>query len=128
MKEEFDARVLCSRCPATRRWPGTAERLAPQVEIRHKLSWGESQTLKEEFHAYGLPDSMFYLVGLLKVGAGVVLVTGVWLDLPVQAAAGVVALLMVGAIAMHVKVGDPVGRSVPAALMLIMSAGIVLLA
>ncbi len=71
---------------------------------------------------------MFYLVGLLKVGAGVVLVTGVWLDLPVQAAAGVVALLMVGAIAMHVKVGDPVGRSVPAALMLIMSAGIVLLA
>ena len=35
---------------------------------------------------------------------------------------------MVGAIAMHVKVGDPVGRSVPAALMLIMSAGIVLLA
>lgn len=89
---------------------------------------GESQTLKEEFHAYGLPDSMFYLVGLLKVGAGVVLVTGVWLDLPVQAAAGVVALLMVGAIAMHVKVGDPVGRSVPAALMLIMSAGIVLLA
>ena len=89
---------------------------------------GESQTLKEEFHAYGLPDSMFYLVGLLKVGAGVVLVTGVWLALPVQAAAGVVALLMVGAIAMHVKVGDPVGRSVPAALMLIMSAGIVLLA
>ena len=88
---------------------------------------GEARTLKEEFHAYGLPDSMFYLVGLLKVGAGVVLVTGVWLDLPVQAAAGVVALLMVGAIAMHVKVGDPVGRSVPAALMLIMSAGILLL-
>ena len=89
---------------------------------------GEARTLKEEFHAYGLPDSMFYLVGLLKVGAGVVLVAGVWLDLPVQAAAGVVALLMVSAIAMHVKVGDPVGRSVPAALMLIMSAGIVLLA
>jgi hypothetical protein len=88
---------------------------------------GEAKTLKEEFHTYGLPDFVFYLVGLLKIGAGLVLVAGVWLDLPVQAAAGVVALLMVGALAMHVRVGDPVSRSVPAALMLIMSAGIFLL-
>lgn len=89
---------------------------------------GEAKTLREEFHAYGLPDVAFYAVGALKIIAGVVLVAGLWLDLPVRAAAGIVALLMVGALVMHVKVGDPPKRSVPAALMLLMCAGIVFLA
>jgi hypothetical protein len=34
---------------------------------------------------------------------------------------------MIGAIAMHVKVGDPLMKSIPAALMLAMSAAIVAL-
>lgn len=88
---------------------------------------GEAKTLREEFRAYGLPDVAFYVVGALKIGAGVVLLAGLWLDLPVRVAAGVVAALMVGALAMHVKVGDPARRSVPAALMLLMSGAIVLL-
>ena len=40
----------------------------------------------------------------------------------VAPAAGVVAVLMAGALAMHVKVGDPPSKSVPATLMLLMSA------
>jgi hypothetical protein len=88
---------------------------------------GEAQSLKEEFAAYGLPDIAFYLVGGLKVAAGVVLVAGIWFALPVQLAAGVVAVLMVGALTMHAKVGDPAKRSLPAALMLLMSIAIVLL-
>jgi hypothetical protein len=89
---------------------------------------GEAQTLKEEFAAYGLPDIAFYVVGGLKIAAGLVLVAGIWFALPVQLAAGVVAVLMVGALAMHAKVGDPAKRSLPAALMLLMSIAIVLLA
>lgn len=89
---------------------------------------GQARTLKEEFHAYGLPDAAFYVVGALKIGAGIVLVAGLWVDLPVRLAAGVVAVLMIGALAMHARVGDPAKRSIPAALMLLMSAGIVLLA
>jgi hypothetical protein len=46
---------------------------------------------------------------------------------PVRPAAMVVLALMLGAIAMHVKVGDPLVKSVPAILMLAMSTGIVLL-
>lgn len=88
---------------------------------------GDASTLREEFHAYGLPVAAFYLVGALKVAAGIILVAGLWLDLPVRTAAGVVAALMVGALAMHAKVGDPLKRSVPAALMLVMSGAIVLL-
>ena len=88
---------------------------------------GDAPTLREEFRVYGLPDFMFYLVGGLKIVAGLVLLAGLWWALPVRVAAGVVAALMVGAIAMHIKVKDPVRRSVPAALMLAMCVAIAVL-
>ncbi|NQW05566.1 MAG: DoxX family protein [Acidobacteria bacterium] len=88
---------------------------------------GAAQTLQAEFATYGLPGFAFYLVGALKIGAAVVLLAGVWMALPVREAAGLVAALMIGAIAMHIKVGDPVMKSLPAALMLAMSAAIVAL-
>lgn len=88
---------------------------------------GGAQTLKEEFAAYGLPDSARYVVGALKVGAGVILLAGVWTPLPVHIAAGVVAVLMCGALAMHLKVGDRPMKSLPAALMLAMCIAIVAL-
>jgi len=89
---------------------------------------GAATSLREEFAVYGLPLAAFYAVGVLKVGSALVLIAGVWLDVPVQLAAGVVAALMVGALAMHVKVGDPVKKAVPATLMLAMSTAIALLA
>ena len=88
---------------------------------------GGAKTLKEEFAAYGLTEALFWIVGALKVGAAVVLIAGVWLALPVDIAAGVVAFLMVGAIAMHVKVSDPPMKSMPAVMMLAMSVAIILL-
>jgi hypothetical protein len=42
-------------------------------------------------------------------------------------AAAVVAVLMLGAVVMHLKVGDAVSKYVPAALMLAMSGGICVL-
>ena len=88
---------------------------------------GAARTLQEEFATYGLPGVAFYLVGALKIGAALVLIAGVWIALPVGAAAGLVAALMVGAVAMHLKVGDPPIKSLPAALMLALSAAIVAL-
>ena len=88
---------------------------------------GASQTLQGEFNAYGLPGFFFYLVGALKIGTALVLIAGVWMALPVRAAAGLVAALMIGAVAMHVKVRDPAMKLLPAALMLAMSLAIVAL-
>ena len=88
---------------------------------------GNAKTLQEEFATYGLPGFAFYLVGALKIGAALVLIAGLWMALPVQAAAGLVAVLMLGAVAMHVKVGDPLVKALPAVLMLAMSAAIVAL-
>jgi len=88
---------------------------------------GEARTLKQEFAAYGLPEVAFYLVGALKITAGIILIAGVWFRLPVQFAAGMVAVLMVGALVMHLKVGDAPMKSLPALLMLLMSIAIVIL-
>jgi len=88
---------------------------------------GSATSLREEFQAYGLPEVAFYVVGALKITAGVILIAGVWLPVPVGLAAGVVAALMVGALVMHAKVGDPLMKSVPAALVLVMSVAILFL-
>jgi uncharacterized membrane protein YphA (DoxX/SURF4 family) len=99
------------------------------VRARSATSYrgGAARTLQEEFAAYGLPGFVFYLVGMLKVGAAIALIAGVWIELPVQAAAGLVAVLMIGALAMHLKVGDPPMKSLPAAAMLALSVAIVAL-
>ncbi len=85
---------------------------------------GDAKSLKEEFSAYGLPDFFFYLVGALKIGSAIALLAGLWLPDLVLPAAAVVAVLMVGALVMHVKVKDPAIKSLPAFLMLLMSAGL----
>ena len=85
---------------------------------------GKARSLKEEFAAYGLPDMVFYFVGVLKIGSALMLLAGIWVEALVLPAAVVVALLMVGALVMHVKVKDPAIKSLPAFLMLIMSAGL----
>ncbi len=81
---------------------------------------GVATSLREEFDAYGLPSAAFYVVGLLKVAAGVILLAGLLWPTPVKLSAEVVAVLMVGAIIMHVKIKDPVIKSVPAVIMLTM--------
>ncbi len=87
----------------------------------------DSQNLKQEFLAYGLPLGVFYLVGFLKVGSAIALLASLWLPSIAIYPAGVVAFLMVGALLMHVKVKDPLLKSLPAALMLAMSLSIVAL-
>jgi hypothetical protein len=89
---------------------------------------GTATSLREEFAVYGLPSAAFFVVGALKITSAVILIVGVWVSaLPVTIAAGVIAALMVGAIIMHVKVGDPVTKALPATAMLAMSASILLL-
>lgn len=99
------------------------------VRMRSATSYrgGSAQSLREEFAAYGLPPIMFYVVGTLKVLAGIILFAGLWLPLPVTGAAVVVAVLMVGALAMHLKVKDSLQKSVPAATVLILCLALIVL-
>ncbi len=62
--------------------------------------------------------------GGLKIIGGALLLVGMACPPVVLPAAAVIAVLMLGAVAMHLKVGDPVSKFVPAALMLAMSGAI----
>jgi len=85
---------------------------------------GEAKNLKEEFATYGLPGSVFYIVGGLKIICGLLLLVGLAYPPVVLPAAAVVVALMLGAVVMHLKVSDGVLKYVPATLMLAMSGAI----
>ncbi len=88
---------------------------------------GTATSLKQEFAAYGLPDSVFYLVGALKLGSAAALLAGLWIPGLALPAAILLAALMLGALAMHVKVKDPLPKSVPALTMLAMTTALALM-
>ena len=55
------------------------------------------------------------------------LIAGIWIPGLVRLPAAVVAVLMVGALAMHAKVKDPLSKSLPALAVLVMSVAVFLL-
>lgn len=79
----------------------------------------------EEFAAYGLPVWSCYVVGFLKVASAFALLAGLIHPALVLPGAAVIAILMAGAVAMHLKVGDPFKKSLPALSMLVLSAIII---
>ena len=81
---------------------------------------GDARTLKEEFAVYGLPDWAFYVVGALKLSAAIALLLGFFIPYFIFPGAAIMAILMMGALVMHLKVKDPIGKSLPASLMLFM--------
>ena len=82
---------------------------------------GDASNLREEFAVYGLPTWAYYATGALKIGSGALLLAGLWWTSLVMPVAAVVVVLMVGALAMHAKVRDPLVKSLPALAMLAMA-------
>ena len=82
---------------------------------------GDAKNIKEEFAVYGLSERFCYLVGFLKISCALLLLAGLWYAPLGLLSAMIIVVLMMGAVAMHAKVGDPLVRSVPAAVMLLMS-------
>ena len=86
---------------------------------------GSAGSMREEFAAYGLPAWFAYGIGVLKVGAAIALIVGIWMPVLVLPAAGLISVLMLGALSMHIKVHDPLKKSLPALGMLAICLGIV---
>jgi uncharacterized membrane protein YphA (DoxX/SURF4 family) len=93
----------------------------------HRGGDGKAKTLKGEFEVYGLPVWFMYVVGALKISAAIGLLLGIWRPVFIPYAAGALILLMLGAIAMHIKVQDKILTYLPALLMLTLSAAILFL-
>jgi uncharacterized membrane protein YphA (DoxX/SURF4 family) len=92
------------------------------LRFRKSTSWrgGTAQNMKEEFEIYGLPGWFMGVVGLLKLLCATLLIVGIWFPQVTRPAAAGLAVLMLGAVAMHVKVKDPAMRSLPAFTMLVL--------
>ncbi|MBC2838321.1 DoxX family protein [Robiginitalea sp. SC105] len=77
--------------------------------------------MKEEFASYGLRGNLVYVVGAIKVAAALGLFLSVWYPALTIPSAAVMALMMAGAVSMHLRIGDPLKRSFPALLFLFCS-------
>ncbi len=83
--------------------------------------------MREEFAAYGLPAWSVGVVGFLKVTLAILLLVGIWLPVVTRPAAIGIAALMLGAVSMHLKVRDPMKKSLPALTLLGLSCIVIFL-
>lgn len=92
------------------------------VQNKKATQWrgGNATTIIEEFEVYGLPVWMCYLVGTLKVFLALGLIAAIWYPALRQPSALGLAVLLSGSVAMHFKINDPLKKSFPAFLFLLM--------
>jgi len=93
-----------------------------------KYRGGDAKSIKEEFAVYGLPAWFMFFIGITKVTLAVLLIVGVWIPILTAPAAGILAILMFGAILMHVKIKDSIIKTLPALIMFVLSFTLALLA
>lgn len=93
------------------------------IRFNRSTSWrgGNASSMKEEFQKYGLSETMMYVVGGLKVLSALALLISIWIPSLTLPAAALMAVLMTGAISMHVKINDPLRSSFPAFSFLVLS-------
>lgn len=92
-----------------------------------KLLGSESQV--EEFREFGYPQWFRLVVGTLECLGGVGLVAGRLLGDPLVFVAGgaVLAVVLLGAVGTHVRVGDPLPAVAPAALLFALTIALLML-
>ncbi|TNF74376.1 MAG: hypothetical protein EP302_03000 [Bacteroidetes bacterium] len=78
--------------------------------------------MQEEFEVYGLSKAMMFIVGTLKVLAALVLLVSIWYPFLAIPASAAIGFLMIGAVWMHMRVRDPLKKSLPAAILFLLSA------
>jgi len=87
---------------------------------------GDAKSMEEEFRVYGLSRTIMFIIGASKIILAISLIVGLWHPQVARTAAAGMAVLMLAAVGMHIKVHDPIKKSVPAATMLLMSAAVFL--
>lgn len=75
---------------------------------------GDAKNMREEFEEYGLSETTMYVVGATKVSLAATMLVGLFVPKVTRPASAGLAVLMLGAIGMHLKVKDPLKRSIPA--------------
>lgn len=82
---------------------------------------GNATNMKEEFAVYGLPAWSVNVIGGIKLLAATLLLIGIYYNPIVMPAAITMIVLMIGAFVMHLRVQDPLYKSLPAISLLALS-------
>lgn len=93
------------------------------VQPKKATKWrgGDASTIFEEFEVYGLSKNLCYIIGMLKVGLALLLLASIQFpSLTLIGSLGLTTLLL-GSVVMHFKVKDPLYKSFPAALFILMN-------
>lgn len=75
---------------------------------------GDATNMREEFQEYGMSETTMYAVGATKVSLALLMLAGLVKPRLTRPASAGLAAFMVGAVAMHAKVRDPIKRAAPA--------------
>lgn len=99
------------------------------VRSKKSTDWrgGDANDIVEEFKAYGLPIWFMWVVGTAKVALAILLLASIFYPQFEAIAAYGIAFLMLGAVSMHLKIGDPLKKSLPAFTFLVLSVAVALL-
>lgn len=82
---------------------------------------GDATNMREEFAEYGFSQKQMYAVGAAKISLASLMLAGLAVPKLVRPASTGLAMFMVGAVGMHVKVHDPIKRALPAITVLTLS-------
>lgn len=91
---------------------------------------GNSTNMIEEFKYYGLPKTFMYAIGLFKVLFSLFILFSLFFgskyDQLISMGLVFLSFIMVGSIIMHLRVKDPLNKSIPAIGMLVLSVVVLL--
>lgn len=92
------------------------------IQPKKPTRWrgGNAQTIFEEFEVYGLSKTACYVIGFLKVSLALLLLVSIKFENLTAYASSGLALLLFGSVIMHFKIKDPLYKSFPAALFILM--------
>lgn len=95
--------------------------------MKTQFRGGNAKNMREEFATYGLSFSAMCAIGTMKVALALALIAGIWIDGITQWASLGLAILMLGAFGMHLKIKDPVKKSIPSVIILALCVAIAIL-
>lgn len=99
------------------------------IQPKKPTKWrgGNANTIFEEFEVYGLSRTMCYIIGFLKVSLALLLLLSIKFENLTAYAASGLALLLFGSVIMHIKIKDPLYKSFPAFMFILLLVSIALL-
>ena len=80
-----------------------------------------TKSLKEEFKAYGFSEEIMKIVGTVKILLALLILASIFYQFLENICAIGMAVMMTGAIVMHIKIKDELKRSLPAFIFLCLS-------